>query len=410
MKPHNMPAPEHPSIMLIGGEDIHFRIPYMHMLRENGFRVVAVGSAPQPKIEAEGFAYHLYPLERALAPFADLRALRALRRIIAAERPSIVHAFDTKPGFLVPMAMIGLKGPAALRTITGMGAIFSEDTARTRILRVVYRLLHRIARVRVDFTVFQNTTDMEFFTQKRLVRKNEFALIRGSGVPIPDWGAQAADVRSEKRRSLGVGQGDFVFLMVARLVRQKGVADALAAAKGVLPKNANARFIFVGPSGDNEPDGVDVKDFDDPNGQILYLGRRSDVAKLLVACDVFVLPTKYREGVPRALLEALATEKPAIVSDMPGCADPILDANAGWVVPTGDVQALAEAMSDALARDKSELHSMGQRGKAEIAQHYALGTVVSQILDVYGRFSPPKQDASGVINHAEERASASNGR
>lgn len=383
------------SIMLVGGEDIHFRIPYMHMLQENGFRVIAVGSAPQPKIEAEGFAYHLYPLERALAPLADMRALRALRRIIASEQPAIVHAFDTKPGFLVPMAMIGLKGPAALRTITGMGAIFSEDTARNRILRMIYRLLHLLARARVDFTVFQNTTDMAYFRQKNLVRKDGFALIRGSGVPIPDWGAQAADVRSEMRKSLGVAQGDFVFLMVARLVRQKGVADALAAAKSVLPQHANARFIFVGPSGVNEPDGVDVGDFDDSSGQILYLGRRSDVAKLLLVCDVFVLPTKYREGVPRALLEALATERPAIVSDMPGCADPILEVNAGWVVPTGDVGALTKAMAEAIGRPKKELQSMGQRGKAEIAQNYALEIVVSQILDVYARFTPPEAKRLG---------------
>ena len=380
-----------PSIMLIGGEDIHFRIPFMHVLRENGFHVIAVGSAPQPMIEAEGFAYHIYPLKRSLGPFADARALWALRRIIAKTQPTIVHAFDTKPGFLVPIAMIGLKGPAALRTITGMGAIFSEETTRTRILRVIYRILHRVARARVEYTVFQNTTDMEFFTQKNLVRKDEFALIRGSGVPIPDWGAQAVDVRSDTRKSLGLAPDNFVFLMVARLVRQKGVADALTAAKSVLPHNAKARFIFVGPSGDNEPDGVEVADFEDPNGQTLYLGRRSDVAKLLVACDVFILPTKYREGVPRALLEALATGRPAIVSDMPGCADPVLDADAGWVVPAGDVQALSCAMSDAITRDENDLHGMGQRGRAEIAKNYSLETVVSQILDVYSQFAHPKQ-------------------
>ena len=380
-----------PSIMLIGGEDIHFRLPYMNVLKDNGFHVIAVGSAPLPMIAKAGFEYHTYPLNRALGLAADMRALRALRRIIKERQPTIVHAFDTKPGFLVPMAMIGLKGPAALRTITGMGAIFSENTLRNRALRLAYRVLHRVARMRVDFTIFQNTTDMQYFAQHRLVRKQEYTLIRGSGVPIPDWGAAAKNVRSTTRKALGIGEGDFVFLMVARLVRQKGVADALAAAKTVLPKNKNARFVFVGPSGENEPDGVDAKDFEDTSRQIFYLGRRSDVAELLVASDVFVLPTKYREGVPRALLEALATEKPAIVSDMPGCADPILEAQAGWVVPAGDEAALTKAMFDAISREPSELLGMGQRGRAEIMKNYSLETVVTQILDVYRPFVKPKK-------------------
>ncbi|MBL1436665.1 MAG: glycosyltransferase family 4 protein [Rhodobacteraceae bacterium] len=379
-----------PSIMLIGGEDIHFRLPFMRILREHGFDVIAVGSVPQPILEQEGFAYHLYPLERSLAPIKDLFALRSLRRIIAKVQPDIVHAFDTKPGFLVPLSMIGLKGPKAMRTITGMGAIFSENTARNRILRRIYRALHRLAGRRVDFTIFQNTADRQFFTQFGLVREGEHSLIRGSGVSIPDWGGQAADIRAKMRKSLGLGANDFVFLMVARLVRQKGVADALTAAKTVLADHKNARFIFVGPTGENEPDGVQLEDFDDENGQIMYLGRRSDVAHLLVACDTFVLPTKYREGVPRAMLEALATQRPAIVSDMPGCADPALEARAGWVVPAGDVAALTTAMFEAINSEKDELARMGQRGKQEISRNYELAFVIAQTLDIYSMFLTSK--------------------
>lgn len=376
------------TVMLVGGEDIHLRLAFMHELRERGMRVVAVGSAPQPAIEAQGFVYRHYPLKRALGPIADLRALITLRKIIANERPHLVHAFDTKPGFMVPLAMTGLKGPASLRTITGMGAIFSEDSVKNLILRRVYRLLHRLARGRSEYTIFQNTTDMGFFAQNRLVETGSYSLIRGSGVPIPDWGDAAGSVRAKTREKLGLGPQDFVFLMVARLVRQKGVADALAAAKAILPAHAHARFVFVGPSGKHEPDGVAPEDFKDESGRIMYLGRRDDVDRLLIASDVFVLPTKYREGVPRALLEALASGRPAIVSDMPGCADPVLEAKAGWVVPTGDISALKAAMQAALAQDRQQLSLMGARGRKETGRNYALKKVLAQTFDIYGRFIP----------------------
>ena len=383
-------APEATSrkiILLVGGEDIHLRISSMQFLSEHRFRVIVLGSTAQPTIEDAGFEYHMYSLNRSLSPWSDFRTIKELRQIITDISPTIVHSFDTKPGFMVPLSMIGIKNSSVIRTITGMGSIFSESTLRSQILRIIYWLLHRIARIRVDFTIFQNTTDMAYFERNRLVREGEFDIIRGSGVSVPDWYGRKTQIRIEVRNELGLSDKDFIFLMVARLVRQKGVADALTAAKSVLKLAPESKFIFVGPSGDDEPDGVSPSDFEGYGDHIRYIGRRSDVDRLLIASDVFLLPTRYREGVPRALLEALVSGITAIVSDMPGCIEPVMDSQAGWVVPAGDVNALSFAMKEALNTDAVTRQEMGERGKAEVTKNYALAGVIAKTLSIYKRFT-----------------------
>lgn len=373
--------------MLIGGEDIHLRLAFMQSMREQGFRIIAVGSAPQPDIEAAGFEYHWFPLERKLSPFADICTLLALRQIVSLVQPDIVHAFDTKPIFLTPLALRSIKGPKMIRTVNGMGALFSEGGARNRILRVVYRLLHRAARSRVDYTIFQNATDMAFFEHHRLVATGAYELIPGSGVALPNFRGRESEVRTEVRRELGIAPDDFVFIIVARMVRQKGVADMLAAGKKVLTTHSNARFILLGPSGTEEPDGIPKKDLVANGSSILYLGRRSDVNRLLLASDVFVLPSRYREGVPRALLEALAVGLPVIVSDMPGCADPVLASEAGWVIRAGDIENLSWAMVDALTSSPERLKSMGVRGRMEIEKNYSIKNIMEATVRLYLRIA-----------------------
>ena len=374
-------------ILLVGGEDIHLRINSMRFFSEHGFRVVALGSSAQPTIEDAGFEYYTYSLNRSFSPWSDLRTIKQLRQIITGISPNIVHSFDTKPSFMVPISMIGVKNSSVIRTITGMGSIFSEYTVRSRILRMIYFLLHRLARIRVDFTIFQNTTDMAYFKRNRLVRDGKFEMIRGSGVSVPDWCGRQTEIRLEVRNELGFSDEDFIFLMVARLVRQKGVADALNAAKSVLKLAPELKFVFVGPSGNDEPDGVSPSDFKGYGDQIRYVGRRSDVDRFLIASDVFMLPTRYREGVPRALLEALSSGLPSIVSDMPGCVEPVLDSEAGWVVPAGDVNELSFAMKEAFNTDAVARQKMGERGRAEVIKNYALARVIEKTLNIYERFT-----------------------
>ena len=144
-----------PHVLYVGGEDHDFRIPFMLLLRQHGFRVSAAGSGDPAPFAQAGIDFHRFDFKRFVNPLADLAAVRSLSRLLARVRPDIVQTCDTKPGLLVPLAARGLPGVQVVRTVNGRGWLYSSHSPLALTLRPIYRALHRLAARSTAATVFE---------------------------------------------------------------------------------------------------------------------------------------------------------------------------------------------------------------------------------------------------------------
>jgi len=372
-------------VLLVGGEDIHLRKSMIQVLRESNYRVAI--AAPVLPIGAgfEDIEVFRYDLCRKISVIQDFKAMYQIRKICHEWQPNVIHVFDTKPTFLIPIACWNVPRMTLVRTITGMGKIFSNGGVKLSILRIVYRFMHLLAKARVDHTIFQNSVDQTYFLKNRLVNKEYISLVPGSGIDLGDLEThKSTKIRKTTREKLGIEDDVTVFVMVARLVAQKGVLEYLRAARAVRQKHPSTVFLLVGPSGKDEPDGVSGAELEKAKDDVLYIGPRRDVPDLLNASDIFVLPTKYREGVPRSMLEAMAMSLPVIASDMPGCAEAIHHGRSGLLVQPGDVSDLTQAMEQILSAD---VISMGKAARNDVEKTYALDKIMAAIMRLYSMHS-----------------------
>lgn len=370
-----------PHVLCVGGEDHSLRIPFLAVLRDCGFRITAASTTDGAAFSRAGLAHRSYQFDRFNSRGADLGAVRQLAKLVADIRPDVIQAFDTKPNLLAPLAVRG-KVPV-VRTINGMGWVFSSAAVRALALRPVYCALQWAVSRWTAATVFQNRDDKAFFERHRLVRPSQAHLIRGSGIDIAafersrDDGPAAASLREQ----LGLGTAEIV-VTVSRLTRQKGIPTLLEAASLVGKARPGVRFLLVGPRESEGPFAVAQDELDRQAPHVMTLGARRDVSVLLGLADVFVLPTEYREGIPRVLLEAGVAGLPIVTTDMPGCRDVVTHGWNGFLVPPRDPGALSARILDVLG-DRHAALEMGARSVTLVRSEFELSAIVGQYADLY---------------------------
>jgi glycosyltransferase involved in cell wall biosynthesis len=370
-------------LLCIGGEDHSFRIPFLLALRDRGFRVSAAGSGDRTPFTQAGIEYHPIQFARFVDPLADWSALKAIQKLIANVRPTLVHCFDTKLYVLVPLAVRGLGSVKVVSTINGLGWLYSSRSPMALGLRPVYRALQRLAGGWTAATVFQNRDDQAFFVRHRLIGSGANVVIPGSGIDIERFERTAATGPSaaELREALGLGASQVV-ITVTRMTRQKGIPTLLEAAALVHKHRPAVRFVLVGPRESEGPFAVTQAEIHDHAPYVLALGRRSDVPALLGIADVFAFPTEYHEGVPRALLEAAIAGRPIVATTMPGCTDVVRDGWNGFLVPPRCPRRLAERILD-LLRDRESAATMAARAMQFVRSEFNLEITVSRYVAVY---------------------------
>ncbi len=373
------------TIWHVGGEDVRFRIPLLQALRERGFAVGAVGSESGEAFTQAEIPYFRYTLARSIDPLADIRTRREFAQLCRQHQPDLIHGFDTKPAMFAPVAaqQAGIHG--RVRTVTGMGYVFSETSALTLILRPIYRSLQRQASAATGITIFQNSDDREYFQQHQMVQADRSDLVLGSGIDFDQLLTKIPAVANltQNRQELGL-DGKLVVTMIARLVVTKGVLEFLQAARSVCQAMPNVVFLLIGPLASEGKQAISIEEIDRYADCVRYLGTRSDIPTLLSLTDVFVLPTYYREGVPRVLLEAGAMSLPMVTTDMPGCRDVVRNDWNGYLVTPRDATSLATAMLK-LLQNPAQRVEMGARSKLHVVENFSLDRVADAYADIYHR-------------------------
>jgi glycosyltransferase involved in cell wall biosynthesis len=370
-----------PHLVCVGGEDHALRIPFLLAMQERGFRVSAVSTGGPDKFDAAGIAHHSYLFDRFSSKGGEWSVMRSLRRLLLSLEPDIVQSYDTKPNLLTPFAARGTA--PVIRTINGLGWVFSSSEPRALALRPVYCALQGMASRLTKATVFQNREDQAFFKRRHMLGSSADVLIGSSGIDSDGFDlAQARGPSAQKLRAeLGLEDAEII-MFVGRLTRQKGIPTLLQAVPQIVSARPLARLVLVGPWESEGSFAVDRKAVEQCAPHVLTLGPRHDVPSLLGMADLFVFPTEYREGIPRVLLEAGLAGLPIVATQMPGCSDVVEHGHNGLLVPPRDPKALAASVIE-LLRDPERGRAMGARSRPLVRQRFELARVVGQYSDLY---------------------------
>jgi glycosyltransferase involved in cell wall biosynthesis len=370
------------NIIFLGGEDVSARIELSKKLMAKDCNISIIGSEEKEKFQKNGIKYYRYQLNRELNVFDDVKTVLQLRKILKEQKnKTVVHAFDTKPTMFLPIASFGLKHIKVVRTITGMGRIFTEKSFKNSVLTTVYNTIQKIISKRVDFTIFQNDDDCKYFINNHLIKKDKSSVIKSSGIDLEKYSTTIDKNKVESlKKELDIDTRKPTFILVSRMVKQKGISNFLEAAKLCKENGYDYNFLLVGQI-DSNKDSLTKEEILEYKQYVKYLGKRSDVKELLSLSDVFVLPTYYREGVPRVLLEASAMSLALIATDMPGCRDVIIDDFNGKLVNIKDSQDLFLKMID-VVDSKEKLEDYSRNSKIFVKQ-FDLNLIVERYYDVY---------------------------
>lgn len=368
-----------PHLLCIGGEDHLLRIPFLLALRKRGFRITAAGTGDPTPFSRADIAYRPYQFNRFDAHSTHRTEMRSLASLVRDVQPDLIQTFDTKPNLLVPLAV--RNEVPVIRTINGMGWVFSSTNLRALVLRPIYCALQRLAAHWTTATVFQNREDKKFFERYRLLGHSPGYLIGGSGIDTTAAAAATTLEAARRRRVFEPGDAGIV-ITVSRLTQQKGIPTLLKAADIVHATHPQVRFILVGPRESEGPFAIPQEEIEQRAPYVVALGARTDVPALLMQADIFAFPSEYREGIPRVLLEAGLAGLPIVTTRMPGCSDVVTEGWNGHLVPPRDPQRLAKRIMD-LLQDRAAATAMGQRSISLVRGEFSLNSVLDRYESLY---------------------------
>ena len=335
---------------------------------------LTLGNPFRQQMEAQGFTVHSVPLARTgTNPLADIRSLLALWRLMRSLRPDFVLGYTIKPVIYGSLAAWLTRVPRRFALIPGLGYSFLGGGSRNRLQALVQKL-YAAALARVDGVFFQNPDDAALFKDRGILPASVPAcVVNGSGVDVAHFAVAP----------LPAHDNGMHFLLIGRLLGDKGVREYAAAAQIVKAQYPSAIFTLVGGM-DSNPDSIAQSELDAwlAAGMLEYLGKQADVRPALAACHVYVLPS-YREGTPRSSLEAMATGRAIITTDAPGCRETVVNGDNGFLVPVRDAQALAAAMMKFIEQPEL-IATMGARSRQIAEEKYDVHKVNAVMLREMG--------------------------
>ena len=359
----------------------NFRSSLVSALSANGYRVVAVAphDAYSTRIAELGCTFLPLPMDnKGRNPFRDVLLLIRLVALFIREKPVCLLTFTIKPNIYGSIAARFL-GLPVVNNIAGLGSVFVSSGPTQSLVRSMYRAaLSRSIRV-----FFQNQDDHRQFVEEKIVKEEVSEIVPGSGVNTSRF--------SPRQRTTSTDGTTFLF--VGRLLREKGVPEFVEAARAIRLKRPTTRFQVLGFAGVENPSAIqphEIRGWEE-QGVIENLGETDDVRPFIANADCIVLPSYYREGVPRSLLEAASMERPIIATDMPGCRETVLDGISGYLVQPKSVADLEEKMTRFVDLPIHSREEMGRRGRLHVQTKFDEQVVISRYLSVITAIAPRPQ-------------------
>ncbi|MBL4852009.1 MAG: glycosyltransferase family 4 protein [Gammaproteobacteria bacterium] len=356
---------------------VSHRLPIALQAMNEGYEVHLLCTVTNKTEYLEGIGLTVHPFSFSRSGkntvkefFSVFKLYKQIKRI----KPDLIHLVTIKPVLYGGIVARLLKVPAVVSAISGLGFLFVERAGlRVNFLRYAVLFLYRLAMNHPNQRViFQNPTDRNILVKAGGVEKNKTSLIRGSGVNLRDYLATPEP------------DGVPIIVMASRLLKDKGVYEFVAAARIIHSKGVKGRFQLIGEPDTGNLESVSVESVLawQEEGIVECLGLRSDIAELFSKAHIIVLPSYYAEGLPKVLIEAAASGRAIITTDMPGCRDAIEPGKTGLLIPARDEQALVSVIEQ-LIEDVSLRQRMGREGRRLAEKEFSIEKIVQAHLDIY---------------------------
>ena len=368
-----------PKLLYFVSVDWYFvshRLPLAVAAKEAGYDVTVVTQVLKDGATIRDAGLKLAPITIGRASLHPWHELKSVAELVGQYRriaPDLVHNVAVKPVIYGSLAARAAHAKGVVNALMGLGWVFSSDSAKARTLRPLVTTALRSALSGANTrTIVQNADDAALLARRRLTRAENIRLIRGSGVDPKRYATEPPP------------PGAPLVVLPARLLIAKGVREFMQAAALLKAEGVAARFALVGkPDADNVA-AVSRAEIDRfvASGDIEYWGWREDMPRVLSEASLVCLPTFYGEGLPKALLEAAASARAIVATDVPGCREIVRPGENGWLVPPRDVPALAAALREAIARPEL-CARYGAAGRRMVEREFSLDAVIGDTLAVY---------------------------
>jgi len=344
----------------------NFRRPLVKSLLETGHRVTILAPEGERVEDLRAMGCRFVALEmdvKGLNPLQDFRLMRSFRRIFFTEVPDVVLSYTIKNNLFGAMAARTC-GIPFIPNVTGLGTAFLSGGPLQRIAEFLYRRAFR----NLKTVFFQNTDDRDLFLERRLVTAEQSIVLPGSGIDLNDFAANPYPVDEKEIR----------FLLIARLLRDKGIYEYIDAARRLKTKGIPVRFQLLGAADSQNRTAISRETLAEweAEGVVEYLGTTSDVRPHVARAHCVVLPS-YREGAPRTLIEAASMARPLIATDVPGCRAVLDDGITGYLCAAKSGKSLAEACLRFVYLPEKARVAMGQAARAKMVAEFDQAIVVA---------------------------------
>ena len=357
----------------------NFRLSTALELKAHGHDVVMLSPPGDfgARFSALGFRWVPLQMDRAsLNPIREAATLRRLVRVLKDEKPDVLHNFTVKCAVYGALAARAARIPAVVNAVAGMGYVFTSDRAHARALRPVVKALMRGTLGNGHSRlILQNPDDADAFVRSRMVAQDRIRVIRSSGVNTTRFVPQA---RAATRSPLRV-------LLAARLLWEKGIGEYVEASRLLKAEGRDIEFLLAGTPDYGNPRSVRHEEVEQwaREGWVNWLGHVDDMAALMASVDVMALPSYYREGVPRSLIEAAASGLALVTTDLAGCREVVSEHGVdGLHVEPRSAPSLAHCLK-MLDDDRELVARLGAQARAKALAHFDERSVIRRTIDVY---------------------------